>query len=193
MTNNLELWNKVCKTNPNHTKKVTFGNKFTSVDAQYQIKMATEQLGVIGSTWGIKDISYHFIDSTDGQITALCQAVFFHPTGEFSISSSIQVVKYVNDKLKHDDDFAKKVETDLLTKALSKLGFNADVFLGLYDDNKYIQKMLEEFNKKEELTESHPRFEGVKKYIQQDKGNWQVVEKEFRVSQELKNKINNGK
>jgi hypothetical protein len=37
-----------------------------------------------------------------------------------------------------DDDCVKKVATDALTKGLSKLGFNADVFLGLYDDNKYV-------------------------------------------------------
>ena len=48
-----------------------------------------------------------------------------------------------------DADFAKKIETDALTKALSKLGFNADVFMGLYDDHKYVQMMDEEFNKQE--------------------------------------------
>ena len=40
----------------------------------------------------------------------------------------------------------KKMETDVTTKALSKLGFNADVFMGLYDDNRYVNQMKEEFN-----------------------------------------------
>jgi len=43
------------------------------------------------------------------------------------------------------DMYAMKVETDALTKALSKLGFNADVFMGMYDDHKYVQMMTEEF------------------------------------------------
>jgi len=34
----------------------------------------------------------------------------------------------------------------MTTKALSKLGFNADVFLGLYDDNKYVYQLKQEFN-----------------------------------------------
>jgi len=44
-----------------------------------------------------------------------------------------------------DADFAKKMETDALTKVLSKMGFNADVFMGRYDDNKYVQDMQKEF------------------------------------------------
>ncbi len=45
-----------------------------------------------------------------------------------------------------DADFAKKIETDALTKALSKIGFNADVFMGRYDDVKYVNEMAEEFS-----------------------------------------------
>ena len=56
---------------------------------------------------------------------------------QFPIHSSI---KYsVNGRV--DDDFAKKVATDALTKGLSKLGFNADVFLGKFDDNKYVNQL----------------------------------------------------
>jgi uncharacterized short protein YbdD (DUF466 family) len=43
-----------------------------------------------------------------------------------------------------DADFAKKMETDALTKVLSKMGFNADVFMGRYDDNKYVEQMTRE-------------------------------------------------
>ena len=56
---------------------------------------------------------------------------------EFPIHSSIRYT--VNGRI--DDDFAKKVATDALTKGLSKLGFNADVFLGLFDDNKYVNQL----------------------------------------------------
>jgi hypothetical protein len=38
---------------------------------------------------------------------------------------------------KVDEDAPKKAMTDGLTKALSHLGFNADVFLGKFDGNKY--------------------------------------------------------
>jgi hypothetical protein len=39
------------------------------------------------------------------------------------------------------NDWSKKVATDALTKGLSLLGFNADVFLGKFEDNKYVQEL----------------------------------------------------
>jgi hypothetical protein len=44
-------------------------------------------------------------------------------------------------KMRLDDDAPKKAMTDALTKGLSHLGVSADVFLGLYDDNKYVQSL----------------------------------------------------
>jgi hypothetical protein len=52
---------------------------------------------------------------------------------------------FINAKTKVDND-AKKIETDTLTKAISKLGFNADIFMGKFDDLRYIEEMNEEFN-----------------------------------------------
>jgi len=43
-----------------------------------------------------------------------------------------------------DKDWAKKIETDVTTKALSKLGFNADIFKGNWDDDKYVQERVNE-------------------------------------------------
>ena len=42
-------------------------------------------------------------------------------------------------KNKPDTDCMKKATTDGLTKCLTYLGFNADVFLGKFDDNKYVE------------------------------------------------------
>jgi len=141
---NLELWNKVEKTNPNHTKAANVrGNKITAIAPQYQIKLATEQFGVYGSKWGWKsfDFDYSLLERTGIVIFKGC---FYFPGGEFPISASISAFKD-GAMTKPDADFAKKVETDALTKALSKLGFNADVFMGMYDDNKYVMQMQEEF------------------------------------------------
>ena len=49
---------------------------------------------------------------------------------------------------KLDDDCIKKVATDALTKGLSKLGFNADVFMGRFDDNKYVSTLETKYGKK---------------------------------------------
>ena len=44
-----------------------------------------------------------------------------------------------------DEDAYKKCVTDGITKCLSYLGFNADVFLGKFDDNKYVKEMARKF------------------------------------------------
>lgn len=145
---NLDLWDKVEKTNPLHTKNANVrGNKITAIAPQRQIKNATEQFGVYGVAWGFKEIKFDYAIAESTGIVVF-HGVFYFPKGEFPITSSISAYKD-GARLKPDADFAKKVETDALTKALSKLGFNADVFMGLYDDHKYVQMMRDEFDKSE--------------------------------------------
>lgn len=147
MSDNLKLWDSVEKTNPAHTKKANVrGNNITAIAPQQQIKNATEQFGIYGKDWGFRSISF---DYSIVELTGIVvfNGVFFFPQAEFPITSSISAYRD-NARLKPDADFAKKVETDALTKALSKLGFNADVFMGLYDDHKYVQMLQEEFQAK---------------------------------------------
>ena len=43
-----------------------------------------------------------------------------------------------------DDEAPKKAMTDALTKAMSHLGMSADIFLGKFDGNKYVQTKTQE-------------------------------------------------
>jgi len=147
MNNNLELWNKVEKTNPKYTKKANVGgNNITSIAPQYQIKNVTEQFGVYGKTWGFKQLNFDYTLASEFGLVIL-DAIFFFPNGEFPIKNA-QKLFMDNAKTKIDDNFAKKLETDTLTKAISKLGFNADIFLGLFDDVKYLADVTKEFAEK---------------------------------------------
>lgn len=141
----LELWNKVEKTNPKYTKKANVkGNQITSIAPQYQIKNVTEQFGIYGEKWGFKSLEFDYTLAESLGIVIL-HAVFFFPKGEFPIKNA-QSLFMDNAKTKVDDNFAKKLETDTLTKAISKLGFNADIFLGLFEDVKYLNDVTLEFN-----------------------------------------------
>ena len=167
MGNNLELWNKVEKTNPKYTKKAKVGgNDITSIAPQFQILNATEQFGVYGEAWGFRGIELDYsITNTPLTLTVKdwntkeeekvssilglvgFKATFFFPKGEFEITNSIKIFTD-NKHSKIDDNYAKKLETDALTKALSKLGFNADIFMGKFDDVRYVEEMKEEFGLK---------------------------------------------
>ena len=148
MNENLELWNSVCKTNPEFAKQVSIGKrKFHSIDAIYQVKSATEKWGPMGKDWGVRDEMFTFPGGND----CIYTAILFSPSGEIPIHSNISThvekvvwegnAKTDKKKLVVDEDYAKKVATDALTKGLSKWGFNADVFEGKFDDDKYVKSL----------------------------------------------------
>ena len=164
MNENLKLWSLVEKTNPKYTKKANVkGNSITAISPQYQIKNVTEQFGSYGKTWGFKslDFDYTLVDSLG---LVVLHAIFFYPDGEFPIKNA-QNVFIDNAKTKIDDNFAKKLETDTLTKAISKLGFNADIFMGLFDDVKYLAEVTREFSEPKKVIEniSDEKFEELTK------------------------------
>ena len=140
---NLDLWSKVETTNPKYTKPANVkGNKITSIAPQYQLLNATEQFGSYGKGWGFESIELDYSLQSVGLV--IFKGIFFYPEGKFPIINSIGIYKD-NAQTKIDDDFAKKVETDALTKALSKLGFNADIFMGKFDDCRYVAEITASF------------------------------------------------
>ena len=145
-TDNLKLWHKVEKTNPKYTKKAKIGGlNITAIAPQYQIMQVTEQFGSYGEKWGFKDIELTY-DLVEKCNLVVFKGTFFFPNGEFEIINSCKL--YMDRALTMvDDNFAKKIETDALTKAISKLGFNADIFMGKFDDVRYVEEMNKEFSK----------------------------------------------
>jgi uncharacterized short protein YbdD (DUF466 family) len=138
MSDEMKLWNSVCETDPDSTKQVNDGRRrFTAIDAYSQIKRATELWGPYGGKWKLTDV-----EIGEGPARQLCclKGTFVYPGGDFFVMNAI---KHTSNQDIVDADCLKKLETDTITKALSKLGFNADVFLGLYDDNRYVQEMRE--------------------------------------------------
>ena len=62
-------------------------------------------------------------------------------------------------KQKPDTDCMKKATTDGITKGLTYFGFNADVFLGKFDDNKYVAELEQEEVKKKQAEEKRKKAE----------------------------------
>ena len=145
---NMKLWESVETTDPNFTKKVNQRGGFTAISAQYQLMTSTETFGPFGTGWGVKD---ERIEKWEDVGLAVYTGTLWYIPAEFK--KGIPVIKEepsefpIHSSIKYhsngrvDDDFMKKVATDALTKGLSKLGFNADVFMGKFDDNKYVNKL----------------------------------------------------
>jgi len=163
---NLDLWEKVCKTDPDYTKHVAQRGGYTSIAPQYQIKEATEHLGPYGSGWGFEscDLDFSQLEATG---LVVVRAVFFYVLGErhtFPINNSWPVKLGSGDKARVDPEFAKKAETNTMSKALSKLGFSADVFLGEFDNPDYVEVVQNQYalekaeNKLEEKAKQEAQY-----------------------------------
>jgi hypothetical protein len=124
----MSLWDLVCTTDKASVKPVEYGKrKFTAIDAYSQIRKATEVFGPLGIGWW-----YEFDIMEDGG-NVLADLRLFYVWDD----CESKPIRVIGGTQKRDSDDGKKAVTDALTKALSYLGFNADVFLGAFDDNKY--------------------------------------------------------
>jgi len=138
MSDNMKLWNAVQDSNPTYLKKVSFGARsFTAIDPQYQVRSATEQFGPVGQGWGWLNET-RFVNLANGD-TAVVADVSIWTVSRDNIYGPFSGCRKFFDSAKGrmSEDAPKMAITDGLTKALSHLGFNADVFLGAMDGNKY--------------------------------------------------------
>ncbi len=145
---NLKLWKLVEITPPTHIQgaKVSGQNR-TTVKAIYQKEKATEVFGIQGVSWGVKVGSEEYIRVPVGdelllQYTAVMFFNFEDSKGEIPIAAAIKEVSTFKRNTPQqynslDNEAIKKVRTDAMTKGLSELGFNADIFKGYYDIQGY--------------------------------------------------------
>jgi hypothetical protein len=152
MTDNTRIWRQVEKTNPAHTKQVNQRGGFTAVSANYQIMRATEVFGPIGEGWG-----YDAGEPIFQETLMIVPVTLWHSGDRSRVFGPMFGCEEWKDKNgRVDSDAPKKATTDALTKLLSQLGFNADVFLGRFDDSKYVEQLRREFAEAEKTASPPP-------------------------------------
>lgn len=164
--NNLDLWNKVERTDPDRTKQFNRGGGFkgTAINATYLAKCATEQFGPIGIGWGVDVIEERYVEghplSNNNDVTThatihVVRVRLWHSGDREKYVEHFGQTTFVGKNkngLFTDEEAPKKSLTDATNKCLSMLGFSADIFLGLFDDNKYVTELRED--KKIETTQA---------------------------------------
>ena len=102
----------------------------------YQVMMMTALYGPIGEGWKY-DVNYVYQDT---YIAAeVCLQIYSQDNNEWTHFGPIcSVMPLLDRQGKLDQECAKKAMTNALTKAFSHTGLNADVFMGLFDDNSYV-------------------------------------------------------
>ncbi|ECD5706830.1 hypothetical protein DI353_05840 [Salmonella enterica subsp. enterica serovar Javiana] len=171
---NLELWKNVFKTDERFTTAFSVNGGGTSINGTYMTMIATREFGPKGIGWGVDILKERFdngapitrtVKGTDGNNTwelipdgvggiltekhhIIKIRLWYIRNGVRGEEISFGCTPYIYSS-KHglicDGEATKKSLTDATKKALSALGFCADIFMGLYDNQEYRQKNKAEF------------------------------------------------
>lgn len=150
MVDNLTLWGLVEKTPPEHTKEITGKSyKGTSPKPHHLVHKATETFGPCGIGWGFQIVEERIEEGAGGEKMHLARVkVWYEWNGKRGEVEHIGGTQFSGTRSsgKHftDEDAPKKSVTDALVKALSMIGFAGDIFMGRYDDSKYVAELKAE-------------------------------------------------
>ena len=138
------IWNPASITDPDYTKPVKLGRNFTAIDPTYQSMRMTEIFGPACIKWGFEVMDTVFLPTDQVAVRVRLRLKDGDQFVEQYGQSSLYIDKA---QTKPDGDCMKKATTDALTKCFSYLGLNADVFLGKFDDNRYVEQLKAQFAK----------------------------------------------
>jgi hypothetical protein len=152
MSNNTKIWDLLGRTDPAHVKafKRAGGFSGTAIKPIWSYRRMTEEFGPVGIGWGVGEPQFQVVPGPEGEVLVYCTASVWFKMGD-EISQTIygvggdKVVGKNKYGLATDDEAFKKAFTDAVTNALKLIGVGADVHMGLFDDNKYVNSMREEF------------------------------------------------
>ena len=151
MSDNLTLWHSVERTPKEHTKAIT-GKSYsgTSPKPHYLVHKATETFGPCGIGWGFNIVSERIEDGAAAgeRLHIALVRVWYEWNGKRGEVEHIGGTPFSgvrsSGKTFIDEDAPKKSVTDALVKALSMIGFAGDIFMGRYDDSKYVAELVAE-------------------------------------------------
>lgn len=162
MSTNMRIWDQVDKTDTRYTKDAKVGGQqITSLNGTAMIMKATELFGPAGIGFGWKVLEERFdpgvevfigegekrssLGFTSNHTVRI--AFWFMLDGQRGEIESYGCTNYIYKAsygMLTDGEAPKKSLTDAIKKALSSLGFSADVFLGMFDDKDYVSQLADE-------------------------------------------------
>jgi hypothetical protein len=159
---NMRIWDQVDKTDTRFTKNAEVGGQqITSLNGTAMIMKATEVFGPagIGFGWSVAEERFDkgaemFSGEGDKRVSlghelnhTIKITFWFVLDGQRGEIEQYGCTRYLY-KSKYgtttDGEAPKKSLTDAIKKSLSMLGFSADVFLGMFDDQNYVQQLQAE-------------------------------------------------
>lgn len=147
---NLEIWEKYADIDPSFTKPIT-GKPYkgTSPNPHYIIRCLTEMFGPAGDGFGWEVVAEGFQPMGE-ELLHWCRIRFWHGDGKgFDAYGQTKAVMKTRNGFMSDEDAPKKSLTDAITKAAAQVGVASNIFLGRWDDSKYVAEVAQEYERKD--------------------------------------------
>lgn len=145
------IWGEFGDIDPKFTKPIT-GKQYNGIspNPHHIIHLMTKAFGPVGSGFGWKILREDFQSFGDTTVH-WCRIEFWWTEGEQKNSfeqygQTKAAYTTSGGKFMVDEDAPKKSLTDAITKASAQLGFASSIFLGRWDDSKYVAELREEFS-----------------------------------------------
>lgn len=155
--NNMRHWSKLCTTDPKQTKPFQRPGGFrgTAIKPIWNIARLTEHFGPMGVGWGTEEPKFNIIDTGNGgEIMVYCVLQCWYidpeaPEGDRGIVWGIggdRVASKRSGAMFSNDEAYKMAYTDALMNAFMRVGMSADVYMGLFEDVKYLVNVREHYD-----------------------------------------------
>lgn len=151
---NMRIWEQAKKTDENFTKenRAAQGGS-TSINTTYMFRRATEIFGPVGMGWGYEIFKDEITDGAtkrygpESEPLTMTEKIhtlgikFWYmqgdKRGELYQYGHTDFVQMTRNGPRTESEPQKKSLSDAIKKSLSMLGFSADIFTGLFDDQSY--------------------------------------------------------
>lgn len=145
---NMRLWDVLGKTDPAHTKQFqrAGGFKGTALKPMWVWQRLTEQFGPFGEGWGCDKPEFQMVPA-GGELLVFCTVAGWHGSRDNAVwgVGGDKVIAVTKSGPRADDEAFKKAFTDALMNAFKFIGAGADIHMGRFDDNKYVEQLKDEF------------------------------------------------
>jgi hypothetical protein len=143
MTENLKLWESVSRVPPDQLKGFQRSGGFsgTAIKPMWSIKTMTEYYGPCGIGWGVLEPKFN-VQQGHNETLVFCTVGVWHKSPECVVYGvgGDKILAQFKSGPRNDDEAFKKAYTDAITNALKMIGVGADIHMGLWDGNKYVDE-----------------------------------------------------
>lgn len=168
---NTKIWDSLGRTDPAHTKgfKRAGGFSGTAMKPIWIVKRMTEQFGPVGEGWGMHEPNFQVVPA-DKEVLVFCTVAVWHTSPQnvfYGVGGDKVVASRGNGSFNSDEAF-KMAYTDAVNNALKYLGVGADIHMGLFEDQKYVQQIDNEFaeaEKKAAQPKKQPAHSALKQQV----------------------------